>query len=61
MATVSLVTVEEINAKLENSVKEDMSYAGFAHGEYGPDGEIIDTHTPWACGFVEKEELIVPF
>ena len=54
---VSLVTAEEINAAMV-SVENDFNRAGL---EYGPGGELVQVHTPWACGFVEKEEHIVDF
>jgi len=57
MATVSLVTVEEINAAMA-TVENDLNNTGL---EYGPDGELVQVHTPWACGFTEKEEYIVDF
>jgi len=57
MATVSLVTVEEINAAFAE-VENDLNRAGL---EYGPDGVLIQVHTPYACGFTEEEEHIVTF
>jgi len=57
MATVSLVTVEEINAAFA-TIEADLERAGL---EYGPDGVLVQVHTPYACGFTEKEEYIVSF
>ena len=57
MTTVSLVTVEEINAAFA-TIEADLERAGL---EYGPDGELVQVHTPYACGFTEKEEYIAPF
>lgn len=57
MATVSLVTVEEINAAMA-SIEAGLERAGL---EYGPEGMLVQVHTPYACGFVKKEEYIVDF
>ena len=53
---VSLVTVEEINAAMA-SIENDLNRAGL---EYGPDGELVQVHTPYACGLVEKEVYTIP-
>ena len=52
-----MVTAEEVNTAMA-SIEEDLYDAGL---EYGPDGVLVQVHTPYACGFTEKEEYIVSF
>ena len=52
-----MITAEEINAAFA-TIEADLERAGL---EYGPDGELVQVYTPYACGFTEKEEYIVDF
>lgn len=55
--TALLVSTAEINAAMA-SAENDLIDAGL---EYGPDGLLVQVHTPWACGFTEREEYIADF
>lgn len=55
--TASLVSAEEVNAAFA-TIEADLERAGL---EYGPDDVLVQVHTPYACGFIEKEEYIAPF
>ena len=39
------------NAKITR-IEHDLAQAG---QEYGPGGELVQVHTPWACGFVDRQ------
>jgi hypothetical protein len=47
----SVLVAEDFNAEM-TQILHDLAEYGYG---YGPDGELVQVYTPWACGFVDRQ------
>ena len=45
------MAMEDFNAEM-TQIRHDLAKYGY---EYGPGGELVQVHTPWACGFMDRQ------